>query len=176
MEELKYPIGKFIMPVSVTEKHIQEWINDIAIFPTQLANTLNDIDQNLLAASYRVNGWSIKQIVHHLADSHMHSYIRMKLAITQNTPTINPYDENDWSVLTDANNYNINASVLIIKGLHERWTTFLQSLSMNDLDKSFYHPEHKKTFSIKENIGSYAWHGKQHLAHIQLAITQPVYN
>lgn len=176
MEDLKYPIGKFILLEIITENHIKDWISDIALFPTQLSQVVNNIDTNLLQASYRTNGWSIQQIVHHIADSHMHSYIRMKLAFTQNEPTINPYDENDWSILADANNNDIATSLSIITGLHKRWTIFLKSLPITDLDKTFYHPEHQKTFSIKENIGSYAWHGKQHLAHIQLAIKSPVYN
>jgi len=114
---------------------------------------------------------SVRQIVHHVADSHINSYCRFKLAVTEDKPLIRPYDENLWSALIDANDDNIQSSLDLISGLHYRWSTLLNSLDESQLKRSFYHPEHDKHFALDETIASYAWHSNHHLAQIQQAIT-----
>lgn len=163
---LRFPIGEFEIPSVITSKQIEDWINDIAVFPQHLSESVKDLSNDQLDTAYRPNGWTIRQVVHHCADSHMNSLIRFKLALTENNPTIKPYDEAQWAELSDSKTSPIQPSLQIINGLHERWVILLKSLTEGDLTKVFTHPEHRKTFSIAETIGLYAWHGRHHLAHI----------
>lgn len=170
IEQLKNPLGQLILPDIITPIHIKKWINDLANFPTNLNKLVKDLSNIELESQYRPNSWNIKQIVHHCADSHMISYIRLKLALTEPTPTVKPYDENLWAQLADSVDCDITHSLHIIDGVHARWVFLLNTLSEETLEKTFYHPESKKIVSIKENTGIYAWHCLHHLAHIQLAI------
>jgi len=170
LQKLKYPIGEFIKPEIIEEKHLKEWIEAINNFPKNLIPLTESLSPEQLAWQYRPGSWSIKQLVHHTADSHLNSWIRFKLTLTEEKPNIRPYDENKWALVSDALDDNIQDSLLILKGLHSKWTKLLINLSPEALDKTFYHPEHKKSFSIKENIGVYAWHGNHHLAQIKQAI------
>ena len=119
---------------------------------------------------YRPGGWTIKQVVHHCADSHMQAYIRIKLAFTEVLPAINPYNEAQWAQLFDGNNDSVAASMLIIKGLHHRWCTFLKTIPPDNLQKAYYHPANNQNVSIETAVVLYAWHCNHHLAHIENAI------
>ncbi|GAA4294671.1 YfiT family bacillithiol transferase [Aestuariibaculum suncheonense] len=171
MEHLKYPIGKFKSPEIINETLIKEWIKAIRDFPTQLKLEIKDLTPSDLKKTYRPNGWNIMQVVHHCADSHMNSFIRCKLALTEDTPTIKPYHENLWAALPDANNPSVESSLIILEGLHQRWTLLLDSLNADDLNKSYFHPESKSFVNLKTTIGIYAWHCEHHLAHIKIAKT-----
>ena len=169
MTSLKYPIGLFEKPNEIHAEILNRWINNIQELPYLLNEEVKNLNNNDLSKTYRKDSWHIRQIIHHIADSHINSYIRLKLSLTEDNPTIKPYFEDKWSNLIDANDMSVSSSLKIIEGVHERWVYLLKSLSEEDLNKTFFHPEHQKSFSIKENIGIYAWHGLHHLAHIQLA-------
>ncbi|MBC7390699.1 MAG: putative metal-dependent hydrolase, partial [Opitutaceae bacterium] len=119
-----------------------------------------------LDTSYRPEGWTIRQVVNHCADSHMNSLVRFKLALTEDKPIIKPYYEERWAELSDSKSMPVIPAIQMLHGIHSRWTILLKSLSDNDIKKTFIHPEHGKEFSIEENIGVYAWHCNHHLAHI----------
>lgn len=162
----KFPIGQFQKPPVITHQQIQQWIEEIAAFPEQLAKEVNGLTEEQLDTPYRPGGWSIRQVVHHCADSHVNSLVRFKLALTEDTPTIKPYMEDRWAELPDSKTMPIGPALQMLHGTHTRWVVLLQSLTPAHLKKTFIHPEHGKHITLEENIGIYAWHGKHHLAHI----------
>lgn len=168
MTDLQYPIGQFQLPKEVTSQQVKEWIDDIRLLPMQLAEALNGASEQALAKTYRENAWTVKQLVHHIADSHMNSYIRFKLALTEDVPTIKPYNEAEWAQLPDSD-MPVATSYNLIENLHERWVYLLSSLKDEQLQRAFNHPDSGLT-TLKQAIGLYAWHGKHHLAHIQIAL------
>lgn len=170
LEKLKFPIGQFAKPDIINDNQISKWIDDIEGFPNKLNQLTNDLTIEQLNWKYRPEGWSIKQVVHHCADSHMNSIIRFKLALTEDTPTIRPYYESRWADLIDGNDNNIQDSLHLLKGLHAKLGKLLRNLSSENLSKEFVHPEHGKHFRLDETIGIYAWHSNHHLAHIKQAI------
>ena len=169
-EKLKYPIGKYVKPEPIEGIHIQEWIIEISLLPERLRALTEDLTRDELAMRYRPGGWTIQQVVHHIADSHMNSYIRFKLSLTETSPVIKPYLEDLWAQLPDSSGVRIEESLKILEGLHARWTHLLKSLSKEELKKTFVHPERGRHITLEENIGLYAWHSNHHLAHIRLAL------
>ncbi len=167
---LKFPIGEWVKPNSIHQELLESWIEEIEEFPQELNRVTSVLTNEQLKYRYRPNGWNIKQVVHHCADSHMNSFMRFKLALTEDTPIIKPYFEDKWAELIDGNSNDIQASVDILRGLHRKWTLLLRSLSYNDLKKEFIHPEHNSKIRLKESIGVYAWHGRHHLEHIRQAL------
>jgi len=169
IEKLKYPIGKFEKPSNITTAMVAEWITVIEIFPTQLKVEVNGLTEEQLDTPYRPEGWTIRQVVHHLADSHINAYTRFKLALTEDNPTVKPYMEDRWALLSEAKNAPIDASLKILEGIHERWVATMKSMTEDQQKKTFGHPEHGRLFYLDETAGLYAWHGRHHLGHIQLA-------
>lgn len=165
-----YPVGKYQEPTSYSENQIQNWIKDIEELPSKLRQVVSNLSENDLNKSYREGGWNIAQIVHHIADSHINSYTRFKLAKSADTPSILPYDENIWANFSDANNKDISSSLALIEGLHKRWVEFLNSFEEKDWNKAYYHPEHKREFTLKEALSQYSWHSLHHLGQIQNAL------
>lgn len=170
IEKLKFPIGRFICPVEITPENLKDWQATIKAFPKQLKAVTEKLTGTERNWHYRPDGWTIKQVVHHLADSHMNALIRIKLTLTEEAPVIRPYGEALWAELPDALNNDIHASIKIIEGVHERWAYLLENLSENDWNKMYFHPEHQRLFSIKEGLGIYDWHCRHHLAHIKQAL------
>jgi len=168
LEQLKYPVGKFVKPESITKEIIDSAISEIENFPSFVKTEIQNLDEKDLQLRYRPEGWTITQVVHHCADSHINSYIRFKLALTENVPTIKPYEEGLWAELPD-NNLSPFVSLKLLDALHEKWVYILKSLSEEDLNKAFIHPEHSEKISLKENILIYSWHCQHHLAHIKQA-------
>jgi hypothetical protein len=166
IEELKYPIGRFEKPATITAETLSKWISDILYFPERLKNEVNHLTDEQLNTHYRPGGWTIRQVIHHCADSHMNSLTRLKLVLTEDSPTIKPYYEERWAELADSKNMSIEPSLKMIEGIHERWTVLLNNLTNEEYCRIFIHPEHGKAFRIDENIGIYAWHCNHHLAHI----------
>ena len=165
MEELKYPIGKYIeQPFS--EALLKEWLLDIEVLPKALEYAIINLDAAQLEEPYRPGGWNSRQVVHHVADSHMNAYTRFKLGYTESNPDIKPYEEGAWAVLSDVKEIPINVSITLLYALHARWHNFLKSLKREDWDRTVFHPEHKKTMTLWYLLGNYAWHGKHHTAHI----------
>lgn len=166
---LRFPNGQFSKPNKISDELTCEWISTIKDFPKLLSAQVKNLSESELKYKYRPNGWNIKQIIHHCADSHMNSFMRFKLALTEETPTIKPYFEDRWAEMKDYNNSPIADSLKILAGLHSRWTLLLENLSDADLDKKFLHPENNEEVTLRENIGIYAWHCKHHLEHIKIA-------
>ena len=170
MNDLRYPIGQFQFPEVVTAQQVQKWIDDIRLLPRQLAEALNGASEQSLAKSYRENGWTVTQLVHHLADSHMNSFIRFKLALTEDTPTIKPYNEVDWAMLPDSD-MPVATSYKLLESLHERWVYLLTSLTDEQLQRAFQHPDNG-LMTLEKALAMYAWHGKHHLAHIHHSLAK----
>lgn len=169
MQELKYPIGEYKRPENLTEEIIREYIHQIKCLPDELEKTIAGLTEEELNVRYRPEGWTIKQVIHHLADSHINSYTRFKLALTEDKPVIKPYYEDRWAELEDGRNSSIKFSIDLLKALHSRWGVLFESLNDEELKRKFIHPEHGREIELRENLGIYAWHGKHHLAHIDLA-------
>ncbi|AIQ47115.1 metal-dependent hydrolase [Paenibacillus sp. FSL R7-0273] len=161
---LRYPIGPFEHAGEITAGVTTAWIKEIEELPGQLREAVKELNNEQLDTAYRPGGWSVRQVVHHIADSHMNAYVRFKLALTENQPVIKPYDEAEWAGLPDYA-LPVEPSLLLIENLHQRWVTVLHELTPADLEKTFIHPE-SGVVSLGRNIGIYAWHGKHHLAHI----------
>jgi len=165
MDKLRYPIGQFNMAEDVGVDQIGELIVQIEAVPRLFADSVKDLSKEQLDSSYRPGGWTIRQVVHHVADSHINGYIRFKLALTEDNPIIKPYKEALWAELEDARTLSVDVSLKLIETLHYRWVTLLKSLSHNELNRHLRHPE-AGDLSLKKAIGLYAWHGNHHLAHI----------
>ena len=166
IEKLKYPIGKFNRPEIISEEAIAGWIKSIEELPTLLKAAVFALNEEQLNTPYRPDGWTVRQVVHHVADSHMNSFIRFKLALTEENPTIKPYHEEKWAEMEDEKGFPIEPSLAIIENLHKRWVKMLKSMKSEDFNRTFFHPENKRTISLNENTALYAWHGKHHVAHI----------
>jgi len=165
MEELKYPIGKYI-PQPFSNEQLREWLLDIQTLPQQVEYAITNLDEAQLATPYREGGWTVKQLVHHVADSHMNAYIRFKLGLTEDNPSIKPYEENLWAEMIDTQNIPINVSITLLYALHTRWTEILKHISMEEWNRTVFHPEHKKEMTLWFLLGMYAWHSRHHVAHI----------
>ena len=171
LEKLKYPIGKFTKPDHITETLIREWIEEIELMPSRLKTLTEKLTAKELAWRYRPGGWTIQHVVHHMADSHMNSLIRFKLALTEDNPIIKPYLEDHWANLPDSTGVAIQESIKILEGIHARWTHLLRSMDMDDFKKTFIHPERGRQIALGENLALYAWHSNHHLAHIRQALS-----
>jgi len=165
-EDLRYPIGKYA-PQPYSEKQFNDWLIDIKNLPQHLENAVLNLDAAQLDTPYREGGWMIKQVVHHVADSHMNAYIRFKLGITEENPTIRPYDEVAWAELKDSLEQPINISLTLLHALHSRWQYILKDLTEEQLtQRTVFHPEHKKEMTLWFLLGMYAWHSRHHVAHV----------
>lgn len=162
--DLRYPIGTFQFEGEMSREVISEWIKEIEELPGLLKEAVKGLDENQLNTPYRSDGWTVRQVIHHLADSHMNAYIRLKLALTEDSPVVKTYDETKWAELADYQ-FSVGSSLMLLEGLHARWAALLRNLSPSDLKKTFTHPELGEVL-IHNNIGMYAWHGRHHLAHI----------
>lgn len=167
MEKLKYPLGRFEWKGEWSEEHKQIWIGGIAELPSKLRQALEGLAEWQLDTPYRPGGWTVRQVVHHLADSHMNSLTRFKLALTEEEPAIKPYREDLWAELGDAKPYPVEASLRLLEGLHDRWVALLQSMNETDYMRIFYHPESKERVSLQRALAVYDWHGRHHTAHIR---------
>ena len=163
--DLRYPIGLFKFEGSVTEDQRERFIDQIEGTPAKLRAAVEGLSPEQLDTPYRPGGWTVRQVVHHLPDSHLNSYTRFKLALTEDEPTIKPYYEDRWAELDDARNAPIEISLALLKSLHRRWVLLLRSLAPQDFARTFRHPE-LGVVSLDKNVSLYAWHGRHHVAHI----------
>lgn len=159
------PIGVFQAPTTIDRAQVQAWIDDIARLPADVRRFAEALDEEQLATSYRPGGWSVRQVLHHIPDSHMNSYVRFKWALTEERPRIKPYDEVAWAELPEASSAPVGVSLDLLDALHARWVLSLESMSEDDLRREFDHPESGPA-RLDWNIGNYAWHGRHHLAQI----------
>ena len=165
LEELRFPIGQFTKPDIVTNEQFNNYVDQIEQLPFELRETVAGLSDPQLDTPYRDGGWTVRQVVHHLFDSHVNSYTRLKLALTEENPTIRPYDEASWAELDDAKLAPIELSLGLLDGLHTRWVTLLRKLTPEQRKRTFNHPE-SGIWRLEQNTGMYAWHGKHHTAHI----------
>jgi hypothetical protein len=163
--DIRFPIGRFTWTGFADRNQRGSAIDDIAAAPAEMREAVAGLTNNQLDTPYRDDGWTVRQVVHHVPDSHMNSYIRFKFALTEHEPTIKPYDEQIWANLIDARTAPVDPSLELLAGLHHRWAILLRSLSEKDVQRKFNHPE-LGTVTIDQYIALYAWHGKHHVAHI----------
>jgi hypothetical protein len=163
--DLRYPIGKY-EPQPFSGKQKEEWLNDIKFLPQLLENAIVNLDEAQLQTPYREGGWTVQQLVHHVADSHMNAYCRLKLGLTEDKPAIKPYLEKLWSELPDVQTIPVNISITLLYALHTRWYAAISDLTVAQWERTVFHPEHQKQLTLWHLLGTYAWHGKHHVAHI----------
>jgi hypothetical protein len=165
-DDLRYPIGQFHHEGQISEEQRQQWITDINHLPTLLAAAVEGLTEEQLNTPYRPGGWTVRQVAHHIGDSHLNCFTRFKLALTEEKPAIRPYYEDRWALLADTAHAPVSLSLTFIAALHERWVYLLRSLTNEDFARTFFHPESLKVFRLDEVLGSYSWHGRHHVAHI----------
>ncbi len=165
MPDLRYPVGKFAPKQALSDSERALLIQETAETPAKLREAVRNLSQEQLDTPYRPGGWTIRQVVHHLPDSHMNSYIRFKLAVTEHQPTIKPYEEHLWAELVDAKSSPIEPSLTLLESLHHRWVIFLRSLSTADFARTINHPKNG-IMNLDRLLQLYAWHGRHHVAHI----------
>jgi hypothetical protein len=166
IEFLKYPIGKFHLPPNIDSVSIDEAIDTLKQFPGLIFTAVSPLSPEQLDTPYRPGGWTVRQLIHHCADSHMNAFIRFKLALTEENPTIKPYEEAEWAKLPDSQ-LPIEPSLAVIKAIHLKWVTLLESMNPSDFKKTFIHPEKQKSQALDGVTLMYAWHSMHHLAHVQ---------
>jgi uncharacterized damage-inducible protein DinB len=165
MSDLRFPIGRFEYAGEMTGDQRNRTIDEIAMTPEELRSAVSGLSAEQLDTPYRPEGWTVRQVVHHLPDSHLNSYVRFKLALTEDNPTIRPYHEDRWAELEDARNAPIELSLALLDSLHKRWVLFLRSLSEPDFKRTFTHPE-LGAMTIDRTVALYSWHGRHHVGHI----------
>ena len=165
-DALRFPVGRYTMVDAPSLAERARWIADVAEAPARLRAAVAGLDSDRLEAPYRPGGWTVRQVVHHLADSHMNAYVRFKLALTEDAPTIKPYDEARWAALPDAARVPTETSLVLLEALHERWVALLECMTAEDFARGYVHPEHGTTFTLGGALGMYAWHGRHHVAHV----------
>lgn len=170
LEKLKHPLGIYKKPEHISADDLSGFIKIIEQFPEKLKQVTSGLNPEALAYLHRPGGWTIRQLVHHCADSHMNAFIRIKLTLTENNPTIKPYIESEWAKLSDTTQTPHESSLHILEGLHQRWATLMHSMKPEDFHKTYTHPEYKRTFKIDEVVCLYAWHCNHHLAQIKQAL------
>jgi hypothetical protein len=161
----RYPIGKY-QEQPYSEVLRTTWLNDIKFLPGLLEQSILNLDHDQLQTPYREGGWTLQQLVHHVADSHMNAYCRFKLGLTEENPVIRPYEEKQWALLEDVANIPINVSVTLLFALHTRWYKAIRHLTPDQWERTVFHPEKKVSISLWNLLGSYSWHGRHHVAHI----------
>ena len=163
--DLSYPIGKYEHKASLPIAERENAIAQIAATPKRLRDAVAGLSHQQFDTPYRLGGWTVRQVVHHVPDSHMNSYVRFKLALTENEPTIRPYDEALWANLQDSRDTPVEVSLTLLEALHHRWDVLLRSLRSGDFARLLRHPQ-QGTMTLDDMVGSYAWHGRHHVAHI----------
>lgn len=160
----RYPIGKY-EPKPYSQQQREQWLNDLKFLPTDLEMAVTNLDEFQLDTPYREGGWTVKQLVHHVADSHANAYIRFKLGLTEDNPPVKPYNEKEWALLNDVQTVPINVSLTWLHAMHQRWVASIRDLTDEQWQRTVLHPQHNE-ISLWFLLGMYAWHGKHHTAHI----------
>ena len=166
MADERYPIGKFERRDQFTPAERKTLIEQIAAAPAKLRKAVSSLDPMQLDTPYREGGWSLRQVAHHIPDSHLNAYMRFKLALTEETPTIRAYDEALWAKLPDSRDTPVETSVTLLESLHDRWVRLMRAMSDSDFERKVVHPEHAGPMTVDSLLGLYAWHGRHHVAHI----------
>ena len=165
-EDLRYPVGRFQFDGDISQHAREQRIGEIAAAPAHLRSAVAGLSPAQLDIPYRPGGWTVRQVVHHVPDSHLNAYTRIKLALTEDEPTIKPYEEARWAELADGRTGPVEPSLTLLQVLHHRWVLLLRSLGPEDFRRRFRHPEHGRLIELDESVAMYAWHGRHHVAHI----------
>ena len=165
MSDLRYPVGKFHFDGPPTDEQRKKFIDEIAQAPANLRIAVKGLSDQQLDTPYRPDGWTVRQVVHHVPDSHLNAYVRFKLALTEDEPTIKPYEQQLWAELSDTKETPIEISLTMVDALHDRWVRLLRSLQPRDWQRTFRHPE-LGMVSLEKNLALYSWHGQHHVRHI----------
>ena len=165
MSDLSYPIGKFHFEGTLTDDQKKALIGEIAQTPANLRAAVKGLSDRQLDTPYRPGGWTVRQVTHHVPDSHLNAYVRFKLALTENEPTIKPYEQQLWAELADTKETPIEVSLALLDSLHDRWVRLLHAIKSDEWKRTFRHPE-LGVVSLERNLAIYAWHGKHHVAHV----------
>jgi len=168
IEKLRYPIGKFIAPQQISSQMRQGYLHTLENLPSQMHTKVLQLSEKQIDTPYRPDGWTIRQVVHHVADSHLNAYIRTRWTLTEDFPTIKAYNEVAWAELEDAKTAPVSFSLEFLAQIHRRWIFLLKNLKESDFEKAYFHPETKKKFSLNDMLALYDWHSKHHLGHIDL--------
>jgi hypothetical protein len=164
--DLSYPIGRFETPARFDAAARRQWIDDVARTPEWMRAAVKGLDESRLDAPYRPGGWTVRQVVHHVPDSHLNAYVRFKLALTENEPTIKPYDEGAWATMEQGRTGAIEPSLGLLEHLHTRWVDLMRAMQPSDFARRLVHPEHPEPRTLDWMLAQYAWHGRHHTAHI----------
>ncbi len=167
IEELKYPIGRYMKPEGYNANELRSWINILKALPMWMDACIENLDVYQLETPYREGGWTIQQVVHHVADSHLNAFIRLKLALTEDNPTVKPYKEELWAALEDTKQVPVNVSVTMLHAVHRRMVALLERMTDAQWLRTYYHPEQERSVPIWEMVAMYAWHSKHHTEHIR---------
>jgi uncharacterized damage-inducible protein DinB len=167
LEVLRYPIGRFKATLDPSKDQIEQWIKAIEAAPAQIRTAAASLNDEQLDTPYREGGWTLRQVIHHVADSHLNSYIRFKWTLTEDKPIIKAYNEGDWAELPEAKTGPIALSLDLLDNLHRRWVVMLKNITDEQWERTFIHPESNKEISLGTLVGLYAWHGQHHLGHIE---------
>jgi hypothetical protein len=167
MTDPRYPIGRFDAGVEPAAAEVEAAVRDIAELPERLREALDGLTEEQIDSPYREGGWTIRQLVHHVADSHVNAYVRHKLTVTEDEPTIRPYDQTVWAESPEAKRADPEISLALLDGLHWRWVAFLRALSAEQFARRFVHPEMPAPVSLDWSVAMYAWHGRHHTAHVR---------
>ena len=170
MEHLRFPVGRFDFQADYSADDISQWIEVIAAFPAKLEELAAELTEEQLSSTYRPEGWTIRQVINHVADSHINAYGRFKRVVTEDIPTINPYDQDLWAELDDGKNGDIAISVTLLNSLHNRWVRFMRSKPADIFERTYNHPEHPGTQKLIFMLQMYAWHCEHHLGHVRIGI------
>jgi hypothetical protein len=165
MDDPRYPIGKFSFDGTLTDKQKAQFLDDIEQIPAWMEEAVRGLSEKQLDTPYRDGGWTVRQLVHHMPDSHVNSYVRFKLALTEDQPTIRPYMEDRWAELPEAKSAPIGMSQAFLRSLHSRWILMLRALQPADWKRTFHHPDNG-LMNLEKSLALYAWHGRHHVAHI----------
>ena len=165
MDDLRYPIGRFTHDGPVSDADLARWIDEIEALPAQLRGAVAGLTDAQFDTPYRPGGWTVRQVVHHVPDSHLNAWVRLKWALTEDAPTIKAYDEKGWAALPDTHVVPVEASLAFLAALHARWVGLLRALDRGALSRTFLHPESGEN-RLDRTVGMYAWHGRHHTAHI----------
>ena len=167
MSDPSYPIGKFVsIAGEITAEQRGGWITEIAELSAKFRGAVQGLTEVQFDTPYRPGGWTVRQVVHHVPDSHLNAYIRFKLALTEENPTIKPYEEARWAELPDTAGTQIGVSLVMLEALHRRWVNLLRSMSEEQWGRTYFHPDQDKSLRLDGVLAMYAWHGKHHTAHI----------
>jgi hypothetical protein len=172
MNDLRYPIGRYEHEGEVTAPDLEEWIGQMEELPAQMRGAVAGLDEEQLDTRYRPEGWTIRQVVQHVPDSHLNGYVRFKWTLTEDEPLIKAYFEDRWAELPDTPLVPVETNLAFLALLHEKWVTLIRSLSAEELARRFEHPETGKMIELAWMVGLYAWHGRHHLGHIQSTVSR----